>query len=157
MTEMLKSDDEAVALEVGTGSGYQAAVLGHVAKEVYTIEIIQELAEAARARLERLGHENVHTRVGDGYYGWPEHGPYDCIIVTAAASHIPPPLIEQLKPGGRMAIPVGSPFQVQSLMLVEKEKDGAIVQRNVMSVRFVPLTRSKSTLPSAKPAAVEAH
>ena len=142
MTEMLRLDAGDVALEVGTGSGYQAAVLAEIAKEVYTIEIIPELGGPASDRFKRLGYTNVHARVGDGYHGWAEHGPYDAIIVTAAASHIPPPLLEQLKPGGRMAIPVGPPMRVQHLMLVEKRKDGTTAQRNVMPVRFVPLTRS---------------
>ncbi len=142
MTEMLCLDVDDVTLEVGTGSGYQAAVLAEIAKEVYTIEIVPQLGNQAAARLDRLGYKNAHVRVGDGYNGWEEHGPYDAIIVTAAASHIPPPLIDQLKPGGRMAIPVGPPLQVQYLMLVEKRPDGTTVQRNVMPVRFVPLTRS---------------
>jgi len=140
MTEMLKPEKPFVALEIGTGSGYQAAILAQLVKQVYTIEIVPELGESARQRLEQLGYKNVEVRVGDGYYGWPEHGPYDAIIVTAAASHIPPPLIEQLKPGGRMAIPVGPPLHVQELMLVEKRPDGAIIKRSVMPVRFVPLT-----------------
>ena len=141
MTEMLRPKNDHVVLEVGTGSGYQAAVLAGIVKEVYTIEIVKELAESAEKRLKELGYKNVHVRFGDGYHGWKEHGPYDAVIVTAAASHIPPPLIEQLKPGGRMAIPVGPPFTVQSLMLVEKKEDGSVTQRNVMAVQFVPLTR----------------
>jgi len=140
MTEMLRVGPGHTVLEVGTGSGYQAAVLSAVVQEVYSIEIVPELGTAAAQRLKELGYKNVHARVGDGYYGWKEHAPYDAIIVTAAASHIPPPLIEQLKPGGRMAIPVGPPMQVQYLMLVEKRKDGTVTQRNVMPVRFVPLT-----------------
>jgi len=144
MTEMLGLDRDGVALEVGTGSGYQAAVLAAIVKEVYTIEIVPQLASQATKRLEELGYKNVHTRTGDGYFGWKEHAPYDAIIVTAAASHIPPALVEQLKVGGRMAIPVGPPMHVQSLMLVEKQADGTTVQRTVMSVRFVPLTRTDS-------------
>ena len=140
MTEMLKPEKHFVVLEIGTGSGYQAAILAQIVKRVYTIEIVPELGESARRRLEQLGYKNAEVRVGDGYYGWPEHGPYDAIVVTAAASHIPPPLVEQLKPGGRMAIPVGSPFQIQQLMLVEKRPDGAVIKRSEMPVRFVPLT-----------------
>jgi len=140
MTEMLQPDKEHVVLEVGTGSGYQAAVLAELVKEVYTIEIVPELGQQAKERLETLGYKNVHTRVGDGYFGWKEHAPFDAIIVTAAASHIPPPLVEQLKPGGRMAIPVGPPMQTQQLLLIEKRADGSILQRSVMPVSFVPLT-----------------
>ncbi|MBI2435784.1 MAG: protein-L-isoaspartate(D-aspartate) O-methyltransferase [Candidatus Hydrogenedentes bacterium] len=143
MTEMLKPEKDDVALEIGTGSGYQAAVLSTLVKQVYSIEIMAELGEQAAARLKKLGYGNVETRVGDGYFGWKEHGPFDAIIVTAASTHIPPPLIEQLKPGGRMVIPVGPPFQVQQLMLLEKQADSAIKQRSLMPVQFVPLTRSK--------------
>jgi protein-L-isoaspartate(D-aspartate) O-methyltransferase len=140
MTEMLKLKSDSVVLEVGTGSGYQAAVCAEIAKHVYTIEIIKALGKPAGKRLKDLGYENVTAKVGDGYFGWKEHGPFDAVIVTAAASHIPPPLIEQLKPGGRMAIPVGPPYRVQHLMLIEKHEDGSVTQRNVMPVRFVPLT-----------------
>ncbi|MBP8131011.1 MAG: protein-L-isoaspartate(D-aspartate) O-methyltransferase [Candidatus Hydrogenedentes bacterium] len=143
MTEMLQPEGDDVVLEIGTGSGYQAAVLAELVKEVYTIEIVAELGEQAAERLERVGYKNVHVTVGDGYHGWKEHGPFDAIIVTAAASHIPPPLVEQLKPGGRMAIPVGPPFQVQQLLLIEKREDGSVVQRSEMPVQFVPLTRGK--------------
>ena len=142
MTEMLKLKKGSVVLEVGTGSGYQAAVCAEIARHVYTIEIIKALGEPAKNRLKDLGYRNVTARVGDGYFGWKEHGPFDAVIVTAAASHIPPPLIEQLKPGGRMAIPVGPPYRVQHLMLIEKHEDGSVTQRNVMPVRFVPLTRT---------------
>ena len=144
MTEMLKLDADDVVLEVGTGSGYQAAVLAEVAKEVYTIEIVEPLGTQAAARFKQLGYKKVHVRVGDGYFGWKEHAPFDAIIVTAAASHIPPPLVKQLKPGGRMAIPVGPPMHVQQLMLVEKREDGSVVQRSEMPVRFVPLTGGKT-------------
>ena len=143
MTAMLNPKKDHKVLEIGTGSGYQAAVLAEIVKEVYTIEIVPELGASAKKRLKDLGYVNVTTRVGDGYFGWKEHGPFDAIIVTAAASHIPPPLVEQLKPGGRMAIPVGPPLQVQHLMLLEKLKDGSIVKRNVMAVSFVPFTRGK--------------
>lgn len=140
MTELLALDGDEVALEVGTGSGYQAAVLSHLVKQVYTIEIIAPLAEQAKARLHRLGYKNVTTRLADGYYGWEEHAPFDAIVVTAAASHVPPPLIDQLKPGGRMVIPVGGRFFVQQLLLVQKTEDGKIKTRQVLPVRFVPLT-----------------
>ena len=141
MTELagLRPDD--VVLEVGTGSGYQAAVLGELARQVYTIEILPELAASARKRLEDLGYANITVRAGDGYRGWPEHAPFDAIIVTAAPEEIPEPLLEQLKPGGRMVIPVGPTYAVQSLLLVEKDAEGVVRQRNVMPVRFVPLVR----------------
>ena len=144
MTEMLKPKPDAVALEIGTGSGYQAAVLGALVKNVYSIEIVAPLGKEAKERLKKLGHDNVEVKTGDGYFGWEEHGPYDAIIVTCAASHIPPPLVEQLKPGGRMVIPVGPPLQVQQLVLVEKREDGTIRRKSVMAVRFVPLTRGKA-------------
>ncbi len=140
MTDMLGVDAGDVVLEVGTGSGYQAAILAGLVKQVYTIEIIEPLGLAADARLKRLGYDNVRTRLGDGYYGWPEHAPYDAIVVTAAASHVPPPLIAQLKRGGRMAIPVGGRFLTQQLLLIEKGLDGAVTTRQVLPVRFVPLT-----------------
>lgn len=140
MTEALKLDPNSVVLEIGTGSGYQAAVCAEIAKEVYTIEIVEALAASAGERLERLGYDNVTTRLGDGYFGWEEHAPFDSIIVTAAASHVPPPLIEQLKPGGRMVIPVGASFMTQLLLLLEKDADGKIVTRQIGAVRFVPLT-----------------
>ena len=140
MTDLLALDGDDVVLEVGTGSGYQAAVLSDLVKEVYTIEIIAPLAEQAKARLRRLGYKNVTTRLADGYYGWEEHAPFDAIVVTAAASHVPPPLIDQLRPGGRMVIPVGGRFFVQQLLLVQKTKDGKVKTRQVLPVRFVPLT-----------------
>lgn len=140
MTDLLKVGSEGVVLEVGTGSGYQAAVLAEIVRSVYSIEIIQELAGTAAERLKRLDYGNVEVRAGDGYHGWKEHAPFDGIVVTAAASHIPPPLIEQLKPGGRMVIPVGGPFFVQQLMLVEKGQEGDIQTRQVLPVAFVPLT-----------------
>jgi protein-L-isoaspartate(D-aspartate) O-methyltransferase len=140
MTDLLDVDEDDVVLEIGTGSGYQAAILAELVEKVYTIEIVRELGEQAKGRLKRLGYHNVEVRVGDGYYGWEEHAPFDGIIVTAAASHIPPPLTKQLKPGGRMIIPVGSPFMTQQLMLVKKEKDGTIKTKQVLPVIFVPLT-----------------
>ena len=141
MTDLLNVDGDDVVLEVGTGSGYQAAVLSKLVKSVYTIEIVQPLAKQAAARLHALGYGNVSIRHGDGYEGWTEAAPFDAIIVTAAASHIPPPLIRQLKPGGRMVIPVGGPFATQTLMLVEKTADGKVTSRQILPVRFVPLTR----------------
>ena len=147
MTELLDPDPDHIVLEVGTGSGYQAAVLAHVVRKVYSLEIIEDLAATARERLSRLGYHNVEVKHGDGYYGWPEHAPYDGIIVTAAASHIPPPLLDQLKPGGRMVIPVGPPMLVQSLVLVQKAADGTIRKREIMSVRFVPLVKGRGHRP----------
>ena len=143
MTRQLKLKADSRVLEVGTGSGYQAAVLTEFTPHVYTIEIIEALATAAKKRLDRLGYTVVKTRCGDGHYGWPEAAPFDAIIVTAAAGHIPAPLIKQLKPGGRMIIPVGAPFAVQSLMLVKKDLTGVVRTRSLMAVRFVPLV-SKS-------------
>jgi protein-L-isoaspartate(D-aspartate) O-methyltransferase len=140
MTDLLKVRPESKVLEVGTGSGYQAAILAEFVREVYSIEIIGELAETAAERLKRLGYDNVQVRTGDGYHGWKEHGPFDGIVVTAAAGHIPPPLIEQLKPGARMVIPVGGPFFVQQLMVVEKGEKGELQTRQVLPVAFVPLT-----------------
>ena len=140
MTDLLDVDKDDVVLEIGTGSGYQAAILAELVEKVYTIEIVGELGEQAKGRLKHLGYQNVEVLVGDGYYGWEEHAPFDGIIVTAAASHIPPPLTKQLKPGGRMIIPVGSPFMTQRLMLVKKEKDGKIKTEQVLPVIFVPLT-----------------
>lgn len=140
MTDLLELKEGDVALEIGTGSGYQAAILSELVSEVYTIEIIKELGDKARKRLKRLGHENVTVRVGDGYYGWEDEAPFDAIVVTAAATHIPPPLIKQLKPGGRMVIPVGGRFMTQSLTFVEKDLKGAVKTRQVLPVIFVPLT-----------------
>ena len=125
-------------LEIGTGSGYQAAVLAEAQAKVYTIEIVEPLAKQAALRLRR--YSNVQARIGDGYYGWKEHAPFDAIVVTAAASSIPPPLVAQLKPGGRMVIPVGSSFFTQTLLLVEKDAGGRVRTRQVLPVRFVPLT-----------------
>ncbi len=140
MTDLLEVGKGSVVLEVGTGSGYQAAILAYCVKQVYSIEIIKELGEEAKARLQRLGYENVEVRVGDGYQGWKEHAPFDAIIVTAAANHIPPPLMEQLKPGGRMVIPVGEPHTTQYLTLVEKDEAGKITTKRLLPVAFVPLT-----------------
>ncbi len=140
MTDLLRLKPGDSVLEVGTGSGYQAAILAELAKSVYTIEIIPELAKEASERLRRLGYGNVETRIGDGHYGWPEHAPFDAIIVTAAPTQIPSPLVEQLKPGGRMVIPVGGRFMMQYLVLVEKEQHGKASMRELLPVEFVPLT-----------------
>jgi protein-L-isoaspartate(D-aspartate) O-methyltransferase len=140
MTDLLETKKDDIVLEIGTGSGYQAAVLSGLVKKVYTIEIIRELGESARERLSRLGYTNVEVRVADGYFGWEERLPFDSIIVTAAAGHVPPPLIRQLKPGGRIVIPVGGTYQVQMLMVVTKDASGTLKTRQVLPVRFVPLT-----------------
>ena len=143
MTELLELGPDAVVLEAGTGSGYQAAVLAKIAKQVYSIEFIPELAEQASERLRRLGFANVEVKVGDASAGWPEKAPFDAIIVTAAAAEIPPRLIEQLKPGGHMVIPVGLPFQSQDLMVVTKDAEGHVTERSVLPVAFVPLVHGK--------------
>lgn len=140
MTDLLRLSPTSKVLEVGTGSGYQAAILSELADKVFTIEIIQPLGEQARKRLARLGYDNVRVRIGDGYYGWEEEAPFEAIVVTAAASHVPPPLIRQLKPGGVMVIPVGSPFMTQELLLVEKQEEEKSTIRQILPVRFVPLT-----------------
>lgn len=140
MTELLDPKKEHKVLEVGTGSGYQAAVLAELVKHVYTIEIIKELGESAEERLKRLAYKNVTVKIGDGYFGWEEHAPYDAIIVTAAPDHIPPLLLHQLKPGGKLVIPVGGRFRVQNLTLVQKTEAGSVMTRQVMPVVFVPLT-----------------
>ncbi len=142
MTEVLNLKKTSTVLEVGTGSGYQAAILSPIVKQVYTIEIISELAKSAAIRLKNLGYDNVDVAIGDGYYGWNKYAPFDAIIVTAAAGHIPPPLLEQLKKNGRMVIPVGGSFTVQNLILINKDGDGNITTRNLIPVRFVPLTGS---------------
>jgi len=142
MTEIIRPDKNSKMLEIGTGSGYQAAVLAEIISDVYTIEIITELSNSSAKRLKELGYKNVYVKNADGYYGWKEHAPFDAIIVTAASEYIPPPLIEQLKDGGRMIIPVGSPFQTQMLMLIEK-KDGKVTTKSLMPVMFVPFKRGK--------------
>ncbi len=140
MTDLIKPQPGDRILEIGTGSGYQAAILAELAGQVYSIEIIEALGKQAEERLAQQGYDNITVRIGDGYYGWEEHAPFDAIVVTAAASHIPPPLIKQLKPGGVMVVPVGSRFLTQQLVLVSKEPDGQLVTRQILPVRFVPLT-----------------
>jgi protein-L-isoaspartate(D-aspartate) O-methyltransferase len=138
MTEQLRLQPKDRVLEIGTGSGYQAAVLAELVAEVYSIEIVEPLAKTAEATLQRLGYKNVKIKAGDGYQGWPEHAPFDAIIVTCAPGHVPQPLIDQLKEGGRMIIPVGG-FGDQELYLLEK-KNGELERRAVLPVRFVPMT-----------------
>jgi protein-L-isoaspartate(D-aspartate) O-methyltransferase len=140
MTDLLQPQPEHRVLEIGTGSGYQAAVLSKLVAEVYSIEIIEELAESTTRLLERQGYENIKTRIADGYEGWPQYAPFDSIIVTAAISHIPPPLVQQLKKGGRMVIPVGTRFQTQYLTLIEKDKLGEVTTKQLLPVYFVPFT-----------------
>jgi len=140
MTDLLKLKKGDKVLEIGTGSGYQAAILSELTDNVYTIEIVEELAKKGADNLKRAGYAKVKTRTGDGYYGWEEEAPFDGIIVTAVASHLPPPLIKQLKPGGRMIIPVGGQFMMQYLVLVTKDKDDKVTTRQLLPVRFVPLT-----------------
>ena len=141
MTELLQPKASDVVLEVGTGSGYQAAVLAECVATVYSIEIVAPLAQRARAALDAAGYRNVQTRVGDGYLGWPEAAPFDGIIVTAAPDHVPPRLIEQLTPGGRLVIPVGPHRVAQELLVIEAGRDGRATTRRTIAVRFVPLTR----------------
>jgi protein-L-isoaspartate(D-aspartate) O-methyltransferase len=141
MTSLLELPRGAKVLEIGTGSGYQAAVLAELAGTVHSIEIIEPLGIQATRRLDALGYRNVETRIGDGYYGWEAAAPFDAIVVTAAAPSVPPPLLAQLKPGGRMVIPVGGSFFTQTLMLVEKDAGGRARTRQLLPVRFVPLTR----------------
>lgn len=140
MTQAIKPKPGMKVLEIGTGSGYQAAVLAEIVDEVYTIETVEPLAERARETLTKMGYDNIHFRVGDGYHGWEEHAPFDAIIVTAAPEEIPPRLVEQLKEGGKMVIPVG-PSADQHLKLIEKKKNGKITTKELLPVRFVPFTR----------------
>jgi protein-L-isoaspartate(D-aspartate) O-methyltransferase len=143
MTDLLRLEPHSRALEIGTGSGYQAAILAELGHEVFTMEIVPALAEGAAKRLSDLGYEIVHVREGDGYFGWPGAAPFDAIVVTAAASHVPPPLIEQLKPGGRMVIPVGAAFLTQQLILIEKLADGTLRTEALLPVVFVPLSSAQ--------------
>jgi len=143
MTELINPKPDFKVLEIGTGSGYQAAILAEIVDQVYSIEIVTELGENVAKRFERLKISNIKSKIDDGYYGWEEYSPFDAIVVTAASEHIPPPLIKQLKPGGKMIIPVGSPMQVQTLMLVEKDENGKIKTNSLIPVVFVPFTRKK--------------
>jgi protein-L-isoaspartate(D-aspartate) O-methyltransferase len=141
MTELLRLAPEHRVLEVGTGSGYQAAILSGLVRQVYSVEIVEPLAESAAARLARLGYANVEVRAGDGYAGWSEHAPFDRIIVTAAAPHVPQPLLDQLRPGGRMVVPVGVSSEDHKLLLIVKDARGQVSRREILPVRFVPLVR----------------
>jgi len=140
MTELLKVDAGDRVLEIGTGSGYQAAVLWEITPVVFTVEIIEALSTEATDRFAALGYSAIQTRTGDGYFGWEEEAPFDAIIVTCAAGHVPPPLLEQLKPGGRMVIPVGPVYDVQYLVVVSKDEDGVVRSERLLPVRFVPMT-----------------
>jgi protein-L-isoaspartate(D-aspartate) O-methyltransferase len=141
MTELLQIQPGAKVLEVGTGSGYQTAILAEIGAQVYSVEILEPLAKTSAQLLQRLGYTSVQVKRGDGYLGSPQYAPYDAVVVTAAADHVPPPLIEQLKPGGRLVIPVGGGQTQQSLLLVEKGADGSVMAHDVAPVMFVPLTR----------------
>jgi protein-L-isoaspartate(D-aspartate) O-methyltransferase len=143
MTTLLRPAPGDVVLEVGTGSGYQAAVLAEMVHRVYTIEVVEPLAREAKTCLQRLGYDNVETRAGDGYLGWPEHAPYDAIIVTASAKEVPPPLVEQLKPGGRLVIPLRADGLAHDLVIIDKTETGGTRKRSVLPVAFVPLTRGR--------------
>ena len=140
MTDLLNPQPDDTILEIGTGSAYQAAVLAILVKQVYSVEIVDQLATQASTRLQKLGYNNVAVKAGDGYCGWPEHAPYDGIIVTAATPNIPSPLVAQLKIGGRLVIPIGLPYQHQELMMIEKTGDDEIVSHDILGVIFVPLT-----------------
>jgi protein-L-isoaspartate(D-aspartate) O-methyltransferase len=148
MTDLLAPEEGDVVLEVGAGAGYQAAILAELTKRVYTVDIIEELARGAERRLKRLGYENVEVTVANGYYGWAEHAPYDRIMVTAASDLIPPPLLAQLKPGGRMVIPTGIPDR-QTLVLVEKSATGSLSAREILPVRFSELEDPGATVGAA--------
>lgn len=143
MSDLLQTRDTDIILEIGTGSGYQSAVLSRLVQQVYSVEIIEELATSARDRLMQMNYTNVAIRTGDGYSGWAEHAPFDGIIVTAAAPHVPKPLINQLREGARLIIPVGSPYDCQILMVIEKKANCEIEIREIIDVRFVPLTRER--------------
>lgn len=140
MNQMLNLSPGDKVLEIGTGSGYHAATLSELTPDVFSIEIIRELGEQAAGYYDELGYETIQTKIGDGYYGWEEHAPFDAIIVTAASGHIPPPLVEQLRPGGVIVIPIGSPYQTQTLMKITKDEDGNIRTERDLPVRFVPMT-----------------
>lgn len=148
MTELARPRPESKALDIGTGSGYQAAILAELCKEVYSIEILDPLAQEAKKRLEDLGYKNITVRTGDGYLGWPDKAPFDLILVAAAPDHVPKPLVDQLAPGGRLVIPVGRHWWSQELLVIEKQPDGTIQQRSVATVAFVPMTgKAQQTTP----------
>lgn len=140
MTDLLSLRKEDVVLEVGTGCGYQTAILSELAKQIFTVEVIDELSDQARQRLSAMGRANIAFRIGDGYHGWSQHAPFDAVMVTAAAETMPQPLVDQLKPGGRMVIPVGTSYSGQTLIVVEKDKAGSTTEKHVLPVAFVPLT-----------------
>ncbi len=142
MTDLIRPEPQHVVLEIGTGSGYQAAVLAGLVKQVYSVEIVEALARQARERLQRLGYGNVEVRVGNGQAGWAEHAPYDGILVTAAAEEVPPALVQQLKPGGTLVIPVGPSYFGQQLRVIRKDAHGGVEERNVLPVVFVPLVEA---------------
>jgi protein-L-isoaspartate(D-aspartate) O-methyltransferase len=143
MTDLLDPKPTDVVLEIGTGSGYQAAVLAELVAKVYTIEIVPPVGNQAATQLAALGYRSIAVRIGDGYNGWPEAAPFDGIVVTAAAPYVPKPLVDQLKPGGRLVIPVGAQWQVQELLVIEKRPDGSTATKRTIPVRFVPLTRTR--------------
>ncbi|MBK7541185.1 MAG: protein-L-isoaspartate(D-aspartate) O-methyltransferase [Candidatus Competibacteraceae bacterium] len=144
MTELLRVDPQAVVLEIGTGSGYQTAVLAQLARQVYSVERIPELAETAGRRLYELGYDNIEIRCDDGGRGWKEQAPFDGIMVTAAATEVPPALVRQLKPGGRLVIPVGEPYRSQDLRVISKDQQGKVATRSALRVVFVPLVRDRA-------------
>lgn len=143
MTQALNLESTDRVLELGTGSGYQAAIASQIAGHVYSIEIVPELADRASKALQALDYDNLTVKNADGYHGWPAHAPFDAIIITAAVDHVPPPLVEQLKPGGHLILPLGDPFSNQVLTVVEKAADGSVRSRQLLPVRFVPLTRGE--------------
>lgn len=142
MTDMLDVDKDSVVLEIGTGSGYQAAILASIVKQVYTMEVVPELLESAQQKFARLGYHNIECRLGDGHDGWQEHAPYDGIMVTAAADEIPPHLVEQLKPGANLVVPVGPVYGPQELIQVRKDETGNVTTHDILAVAFVPLIRT---------------
>jgi len=144
MTDLIQLKPDSIVLEIGTGCGYQAAVLASLAKQVYSLEIIEALADQARTRLREMGYTNIDIRSGDGYHGLSEHAPYDAIIVTAASEQIPPPLVDQLKPGGSLIIPVGQQHQTQQLVIIKKDLNGITSTSEILPVNFVPLTGDHS-------------
>lgn len=150
MSDLLNAKPTDIILEIGTGSGYQAAILSCMVQQVYSVEIVESLATNVPNLLNKLGYKNINLRTGDGYFGWPEHAPFDGIIVTAAAPYIPHPLIEQLKTGARMVIPVGLPYNYQELMVVEKKENNKIETQSILGVSFVPLTGERDMEPAGK-------